>query len=509
METTRKTTGLIYCRVSSQEQVSGTSLAMQERLCREYAARHNIEIVVEPFIEKGESAKTVNRTEFKKAIALCADKKKPIDYFIVHKIDRFARNQGDHAVTQTFLRKCGTKLRSVVETIDETPIGKAMEGLLAVFAELDNNVRSERSKAGMMEKVRQGVWVWAAPIGYKRLVQGGNLVIDEEYAPYVRMAFERYATGTVSFKTLADELHQKGFRTKVGKKAYPQLIEAMIHNSLYVAIMKVGGVEATGLFPAIVDEDLFRMCQKGFHRKFAAVKREPDNPSFPLRRFTVCARCERSLTGSFSRGRNERYPYYHHQTQKKCDLSVFIPKEIFEEKFFQYLQKLSPTVHNEKLFRAVVMDVWQSSYKRLDADNARARQEIENLESDRQKIFELHRAGKYTDQEFFDQKDLINNRILEKRSYLEDKWIEEFNMDEALEYCFKFVRESGKTWKRLEKLPVERIRFQKNIFPEKVTYDGEKFGTAKIALVYKANGEKTTEKSDLVTSTGFEPVLTD
>ena len=74
MEPSSEKTGIIYCRVSSQEQVQGTSLTMQERYCRQYAEREHIK-VLECFIEEGESAKTTNRTEFQKALAFCADKK--------------------------------------------------------------------------------------------------------------------------------------------------------------------------------------------------------------------------------------------------------------------------------------------------------------------------------------------------------------------------------------------------------------------------------------------------
>src|ERR1700730_8160675 len=108
-----KKTGIIYCRVSSSEQVGNTSLESQERNCREYAEREDIEIITNPFIEKGESAKTANRTEFIKAINFCSSKKHKVNYFIVYKIDRFSRNQYDHAMTQMTLKKAGVALRSV------------------------------------------------------------------------------------------------------------------------------------------------------------------------------------------------------------------------------------------------------------------------------------------------------------------------------------------------------------------------------------------------------------
>ena len=129
-------TGVIYCRVSSKEQVEGTSLEMQEKVCRDYAKRNNIE-VLQVFVDRGESAKTADRPEFLKVINLCANKKRPVNYFIVYKIDRFARNQDDHVTVRATLRRFKTELRSVTEPINETSMGRAMEGMLSVFAELD------------------------------------------------------------------------------------------------------------------------------------------------------------------------------------------------------------------------------------------------------------------------------------------------------------------------------------------------------------------------------------
>ncbi|PYV73992.1 MAG: hypothetical protein DMG97_09860 [Acidobacteria bacterium] len=54
--------GVIYCRVSSKEQIEGTSLESQEAACREYAQSHNIK-VLKIFIERGESAKFADRTQ--------------------------------------------------------------------------------------------------------------------------------------------------------------------------------------------------------------------------------------------------------------------------------------------------------------------------------------------------------------------------------------------------------------------------------------------------------------
>lgn len=505
MEDESKKTGIIYCRVSSTEQIQGTSLAMQERLCREYAQRENIDIITDPFIEEGESAKTANRTQFQKALAFCSNKKQPVDFFIVHKIDRFARNQYDHETTQAFLRKFGTKLRSVTEHIDDTPVGKAMEGMLSVFAEFDNNVRSARSKSGMEERVKAGVWVWAAPIGYKRLRQGGNLIIDEDKAPYVRLAFSEWQKGTYSYKTLSEFLYDRGFRTNSGKKPYPQAIEKIIRNPNYAGIIRAFGLEVKATFPAIIDETIFLQCQPGVRRPVGHTARIWENPDFPLRKFTICKVCNTSITGSHSKGRAKSYPYYHHQKQG-CEIAHSIAKSTFEDGFVELLQRVSPKHKQyEKVFKAIVMDVWQSNYKKLDADNAQLRKEIESLEQQRQQVFDLHRAGTYSDADFIEQKGRISLTIEQKKILLDEKRVEEFNMEEALNFCFELVRNSGKTWAGLNEEPALRGRFQKMVFPNKVTFDGEKFDTTKMSIVYEINQTAGASSSSVVRREGFEP----
>lgn len=504
MEGTLEKTGIIYCRVSSAEQVAGTSLAMQERYCREYAEREKIKVLA-CFIEEGESAKTANRTEFQKALQFCTNKKAPVDFFVVYKIDRFARNQDDHAITQNFLKRYKTKLRSATEQIDETTMGRAMEGMLSVFAEFDNNVRSSRSRSGMEERIREGIWVWRAPMGYKRLTQGGNLVIDEKVAPYIRLAFEEYSKGTHSLQSLADFLSGRGFRTTAGKKPFPQLMQSILHNSLYCAQIRVWGMEVKGAFEEIVSEELFEKCQPAFRKFGGGSKREVDNADFPLRRFTFCAECKTSLTGSFSTGRKgQRYPYYHHHKQN-CPVADSIPKDTLEASFIQYLEKVGPDPKYEKIFRAIVLDVWQSNYKKLDAENEHIRKEIAQLELERQSVFDFHRAGKYTDEEFFSQKDQINKKIHGRKFLLQEKQVEEFDMEVALDFCFRYIRESGKTWQELKDLPAFRARFQKSVFPAKVSFNGEKFETDKIAMIYWLKGASRNKKSSLVRPVGFEP----
>ena len=499
MEQTGLKTSAYYCRVSTKEQVMNTSLEMQEKGCINKSTGLNAKVLAS-FRDEGESAKTADRPNFIKAIEFC--KKNHVDYFIVYKLDRFARNQEDHVTVRTILKKCGTQLVSVTEPIDETPIGRAMEGVLSVFAEFDNNVRTERTRGGMMERIKQGIWVWQAPIGFYRPYKGSNIKSEPHNAPYIRLIFEEYVKGIHSYDSLAKFIAERGFRTRNGKIPCAQLIEKIIRNPLYCGIIDVWGIRIKSNFE-IVSEELFNRCQQGYKERERSGKRAVGNPDFPLRR-SICLTCLGSITGSYSRGRNgKRYPYYHHHKQN-CVNTLSIPKATFEQLFVEYLNEINPTVKYENLFKSVMIDIWQSNYKKFDEDNVRTRRDIDGLEQERQKVFDLHRTGVYNDNDFLEQKNVINQKIMEKSQLLHDSRIEEFNMEEALDYCFQFVRNTAETWLRLKKYE-NRIRFQNNIFAEKISFDGKKFGNTKLSRIYDLNREYNGKKSHLVTPSGFEP----
>jgi site-specific DNA recombinase len=72
-----------------------------------------------------------------------------------------------------------------------------MEGVLASFAQFDNDVRSDRTRAGMRAALELGRWTFPAPIGYLNAPKwsGKSLVPDPERAPPIARAFEELATG--------------------------------------------------------------------------------------------------------------------------------------------------------------------------------------------------------------------------------------------------------------------------------------------------------------------------
>ena len=151
---------VLYCRVSSKEQTKNLSLPMQEASCREFCERREWQ-VERAFIERGESAKTADRTELQRMLTFCRRNRKRVGVVVVYNLNRFARNAGDHHAVRGILRALGITLRSVTENIDDSPGGKMVEGILATVHQFENDLRSERTRAGMREAAERGRWCWA------------------------------------------------------------------------------------------------------------------------------------------------------------------------------------------------------------------------------------------------------------------------------------------------------------------------------------------------------------
>jgi DNA invertase Pin-like site-specific DNA recombinase len=185
-----------YIRVSTDEQVQGTSLDMQQKACLDFAKSNGLKVPKENiFRDEGESAKAMNRPQLLAMLEFCRKNKGKISKCIVWKIDRFARNSDDHVMIRSILRKNGVSLVSVTEAIDDSPTGKLMETVLSGFAQFDNEVRTFRTTEGMKKRLEQGGWPHDAPIGYvkSRTSQGiTSIAPDLEMAPKLKILLESF-----------------------------------------------------------------------------------------------------------------------------------------------------------------------------------------------------------------------------------------------------------------------------------------------------------------------------
>jgi putative DNA-invertase from lambdoid prophage Rac len=132
----------LYARISTNDQ---QTLAMQNRAMREYAARRGWTIALQVREVNSGAARRETREK-----VLEAARRREIDVVLVWRLDRWGRSVTDLLSTLQELEHFGVGFVSLTETLDlTTPAGRAMAGLLAIFAEFEREVLRERTKAGL------------------------------------------------------------------------------------------------------------------------------------------------------------------------------------------------------------------------------------------------------------------------------------------------------------------------------------------------------------------------
>jgi len=179
-----------------------------------------------------------------------------------------------------------------------------MEGVLAAFAQFDNDRRSDRTRAGMKAALELGRWVFLAPLGYLNAPRaiGKSLMADPERAPLVRRAFEEYSTGRFTKEQLLKQTRAWGLTNRRNRPLTSQAIGTLLRNRLYAGIVDVPeyGVRAKrGDFEPLISDELFYRVQSVLAGRVAATTpQQRAHPDFPLRAFVRCVSCGRGLTGS-------------------------------------------------------------------------------------------------------------------------------------------------------------------------------------------------------------------
>jgi putative DNA-invertase from lambdoid prophage Rac len=139
----------LYARVSTNDQ---QTLAMQNRAMREYAARRGWMIALQVREVGSGATQRQSREQL-----LEAARRREIDVVVVWRLDRWGRSVTDLLTTLQELEHLGVGFVSLTEALDlTTPAGRAMAGLLSVFAQFEREILRERTRAGLAHARQSG-----------------------------------------------------------------------------------------------------------------------------------------------------------------------------------------------------------------------------------------------------------------------------------------------------------------------------------------------------------------
>jgi site-specific DNA recombinase len=311
----------VLLRVSSSGQTrragseEGYSIEGQRDACHRKADSLNAAVAQE-FVAPAESASRGFYKTLKELIA-ALKLRSDIDYVIVYKLERFARDELTDFAAYAEIRNAGAELVSATEHIDSSPQGMLMHGVLTAINAYYSRDLAVKITDGRVTKAKLGGTPGRAPLGYlnKRNWDGANDIryveIDEERAPLVQWAFSAYSTGDWSLKSLADELYRRGLRSRPtpkrpAGKVPVSALHQMLRNPYYVGIIEFRGVRYQGTHPTFIPQELFDNVQAVLTSQKMAGDRTRKHQGHYLVGTVYCGLCGKRLMYTKCTGRHGR-----------------------------------------------------------------------------------------------------------------------------------------------------------------------------------------------------------
>lgn len=256
----------LYVRVSSQEQVEGYSISEQTERLTKYAEAMGWDIY-KIYVDPGYSGGNMDRPGLNEMIKDVEDGK--IDTVAVYKLDRLSRSQFDtlYLIEKVFLVN-NTDFVSMTENFNtNSPLGRAMIGFLAVFAQLEKDKINERTLMGKEARAKEGKWGGGSsePIGYDYNPTTEILDINEYEKMQILEAIDLFLKG-VPLRTICRIFKSKGYvyrgRSKKTHDWDPNRLKYVFSNRVYLGYISHRGEWYKGDHEPIIDEETYNRLAK-------------------------------------------------------------------------------------------------------------------------------------------------------------------------------------------------------------------------------------------------------
>jgi site-specific DNA recombinase len=318
----------IYLRVSSEEQVKGFGLEVQEEKLRDYCKLYDFEVDEKHvFREEGVSGAERNRPELNRMLA-CAENKE-FSVVLVYKIDRLSRLLLHLLEVTNKFEQLGVGFRSVTEPIDTTnSLGRCIFQILGSFAEFERGVIRERTYGGQIKNKEQGNYVSGIPpYGYNYDKASKKLVVNKEEAKVVNRIFEWLVKDRLSLYSIQNRLNAMGIPTKLdnlGKKKkvngksfwMKRTLGRIVANEVYTGTFTYNKFEGSRIggkmrpeeewitiaTPQMIDKNLFHLAQEQL-KKNCKYSAKNAKYTYLLSGLLHCAQCGGKYNASYDTGR--------------------------------------------------------------------------------------------------------------------------------------------------------------------------------------------------------------
>ena len=349
---------ILYFRVSTDEQAKGFSLEYQEEVLNRFCEIKGFNVIKS--YKEDESAKDFEgRPDWTKLQNYIKGNKNKVDLVLVHKWDRFARDILEAYKMLAIFDSWGVGVNAVEQWLDmSVPESKIMLSIYLSQGEVERLKISARVKDGNHKALMSGYFINKSPYGYTNCELDNkrhSLEVVEEKAYFVKIAFQRVASGVESALEILHDLKQKGF--KMEKTNFFLMLRKVVYTGKINVpeYKKFPKCIVEGHHKAIIDIGIFNKVQsildgKKWHGKIPNHK----NELFPLRNYLVCEFCGENMTASSSKGRSKLYHYYH------CHNKHRVPQDKAHAMFEEILIGLTLNDGIKQLYSEVIKDASKS-----------------------------------------------------------------------------------------------------------------------------------------------------
>lgn len=250
----------IYIRVSTLDQArEGYSLEAQENTLRKWAFDKKFEIF-DLYADRGISGKSIaHRPEMRRLLADAKERKFNMVSFWA--LSRFSRSVSDLYNIMEKFQKWDISMISYTEAFDtSSSMGRAMIGIIGVFAQLERELISERVSAALAEKAAQGKPTCYNILGYDYDKKTKTLFVNKQEAVYVRFVYEKY----LIYKNLSQVVElciNMGYSGRRGRTPKPQSILVILTRPVYCGYNSFHGKIYKGNHEPIITVQTYNRVQ--------------------------------------------------------------------------------------------------------------------------------------------------------------------------------------------------------------------------------------------------------
>ncbi|MFC1935946.1 recombinase family protein, partial [Chloroflexota bacterium] len=454
------------------------------------------------FVDDGYSGGDLNRPAMSRLRQAIREGK--IDVVLCYDPDRLSRSLSDLLLLTDEVERAGVRLEFITQETDASPEGRMFFAMRGAVAEYERAKIRERTIRGRLQKARQGKVISraAAPYGYRYDPKASALVVQEEEAKVVRLAFHLYTQEHFSLVQLADRLNRLGIpRPQGGLRWHQSHLGRMLRNETFAGTLwqnrwqgqKVLGkpgakpeVRVTQrskdeqipvAVPAIVPRKVFDMAQNRLEENVCLARRN-------AKRDYLLSGLVRHACGSGMGGRTNKGKTYYY-----CFKSLHFKAPINEE------GKPQPCSCKWANGRAMETAVWDTvtgllrhpdlliqelerltqpdsaTRETLGEELAQIRNQLEELPKEERRLVEGYRKGLYADFMMREEMERVRNERAsaeERRRELERQLA---HLDKALSYQGQVRELAQRLSQGLEVMDFQQRRELLRLLVDEAVYD--------------------------------------